>query len=112
MFCLASCRQNQDVLSSSEIGLTPTDVNTDGKKDISLLYSYSDTLDPYTATTSANRQLALLLYDCLVKTDNNFNAHYILAQSVETVDKICTVKLREAVFTDGSRLVSIHHPIK
>lgn len=106
MFCLASCRQNQDVLSSSEIGLTPTDVNTDGKKDISLLYSYSDTLDPYTATTSANRQLALLLYDCLVKTDNNFNAHYILAQSVETVDKICTVKLREAVFTDGTEVTA------
>ena len=44
-----------------------------GGKTVSLLYSYSDSFNPYTAKTAANREISSLLYDSLIKTDNNFS---------------------------------------
>ncbi len=73
-----------------------------GGKTINLLYSYGDTFNPYTAVTSSNRQLSLLLFDPLVKIDNEFNVSYCLASSVELEGKVCTVKLRSAMFSDGT----------
>lgn len=73
---------------------------------MSLLYSYSDSFNPYLAKTTANREIAGLLYDCLVKTDNQFNVKYVLAQSVEIKEKLCTVNLRDAKFSDGSPLTA------
>ncbi len=102
IFSFSGCRQNIDVSSSSEdTGLITTD-NGANKSSISLLYSYGDTFNPYTATTSANREIAGLLYDSLIKTDNNFDAICVLALSAETEEKVCTIKLRDATFTDGS----------
>ena len=75
-------------------------------KTLSLLYSYSDNLNPYTAKTSANREIASLLYDSLVKTNNNFEPVNVLASSVEIADKTCTVTLKSATFTDGSAVTA------
>lgn len=109
VFCLilsfTGCKNASDTDSSSS-GSVQTPSQTTGGKTISLLYSYSDSFDPYTAITSSNREIASLLYECLVKTDNNFDAICVLAQSVETVDKQCTVKLRDTTFTDGSRVTA------
>ncbi len=77
-----------------------------GDKSINLLYSYSDTFDPYTAKTTANREISMLLYDSLVKTDNNFEPHYILAESITLDGNACTVRLRDASFTDGTAVTS------
>lgn len=105
--CLASCKQGNTDNGSSQSNMTELSGGSKtGKNAISLLYSYGDAFDPYTATTDANRQLALLLYDCLVKTDNDFNVQYNLAQSVEIADRVCTVKLRDALFTDGSEVTA------
>lgn len=101
MVAFCSCKQNPSDFGSSEIEPSaPSQV--DNGKTISLLYSYSDTFNPYTAKTAANREISTLLYDSLIKTDNNFEPIYVLAQSVEVLEKTCTVKLRDATFTDGS----------
>lgn len=103
--CFCGCRQNP-TNSSSAGDITVTPSISVGKKAVSLLYSYSDSFNPYTAKTAANREISTLLYDSLVKTDNNFEPIYVLAESVETADKVCTVKLRNATFTDGSSVTS------
>ncbi len=105
IFCFCGCRQNPTQSSSAEnVQITPS-TSVDGKT-VSLLYSYSDSFNPYTAKTAANREISSLLYDSLIKTDNNFEPIFVLANSVETVDTTCTVKLRDATFTDGSRVSS------
>lgn len=108
-FCLTificGCSQNANDTSSDDNELSQTVEKTNGKT-ISLLCSYTDSFNPYTAKTTANREISSLLYDSLVKTDNNFEPINVLASSIQIVDKICTVKLKEATFTDGSAVTS------
>ncbi len=101
---LVSCKKVEDSGSSSQSVVTPS--QNDAVQNINLLYSYSDSFNPYTATTAANREISTLLYDCLVKTDNNFDPQPILAQSAEINGKSCIVKLRSATFTDGSAVTA------
>lgn len=76
---------------------------TASKKDtITLLYSTSDSFNPYESITDQNRQIAKLLFDPLVKTDNNFNSVLCLAESVKTEGAVCTVTLKNVNFSDGS----------
>ncbi len=102
---LAGCKSTGDINSSSNFVETLPS-HTDNGKSVSLLYSYSDSFNPYTAITSANREICTLLYDSLIKTDNNFEPVFVLASSAETADKVCTVKLRDAIFTDGSAVTA------
>lgn len=103
--CFGGCKSADKTGSSFNAEeVLPSLENKTGS--LSLLYSYSDTFNPYTAKTEANRNLANLLFDSLVKTDNGFNAEYVLAKSVKTVKKTCTVKLRDATFTDGSAVTA------
>ena len=106
IMCLAGCRQMTDTTSSSDTAVLPTTGSDTDKTSVSLLYSYGDSFNPYTATTASNRQLSSLLYDSLIKTDNHFNATCVLALSAEIDDKKCTVKLRDATFTDGSAVTA------
>lgn len=101
----SGCKKSADNSSSNSDGQTVSVSDADSKT-INLLYSYTDTFDPYTAKNDKNIRLASLLYDPLIKTDNNFNAVNVLAQSVDTENNVCTVKLRDAVFTDGSAVTS------
>ena len=105
IFCFCGCRQNPSESSSAENVAVAPSISAD-EKTISLLYSHSDSFNPYTAKTAANREISSLLYDSLIKTDNNFEPIFVLALSAETVDKECTVKLRDAVFTDGSAVTA------
>ena len=100
------CNDAQNNHSSSDVAVETPDAATQPAKSINLLYSYSDSFNPYTAKTAANREIAELLYDSLVKTNNKFEPQFILAQSCELVDKTCTVKLHDAHFTDGSAVTA------
>lgn len=104
-FCFCGCRQNpKNNGSSGEIAVLPSEASNESA--VNLLYSYSDSLNPYTAKTAANREISSLLYDSLTKTDSNFESICVLALSCETEDKLCTVKLRDAAFTDGSTVTA------
>lgn len=98
VFALSSCKATENK--------TPTDKTDSTTKTISgkmrLLYSASDTFNPYTATTDLNRKLCTLLFDSLTRLNNNFEAENLLAESVETKENACTVKIKNATFTDGS----------
>ncbi len=69
---------------------------------VNLAYNSVDTLNPYTAKTTLNKNLCSLLFDPLIKNDSNFNAVNVLAQSIECDEKNCIVILKTATFTDGT----------
>lgn len=103
LLLLSGCRGNTDGTSSS----LPTDtlsVSSSKRDYITLLYSASDTFDPYTAKSDANRQLCKLIYEPLVKLDNEFNVSYSLAERIELNGKVCTVTLKSFSFSDDSQL--------
>ena len=69
-----------------------------------LPYSHDDTLNPFSATTEVNLQLAHLLYDSLTVMADGYQPQLSLAAEVTLADPThLTVTLREgAVFSDGS----------
>lgn len=72
------------------------------KEYITLLYSSSDSLNPYKAETVLNRRLASLLYDPLVKVDDEFQPQFILAKSIDFLGKECLITLKKAFFSDAT----------
>lgn len=96
----SACKASVEKMPAADKGQTQGGtVDTD---EIRLLYSASDTFNPYTASTEINRHLCLLLFDSLTRLNNSFQTEYILAQSVTVEGTVCTVKLKNAYFTDGS----------
>ena len=73
---------------------------------ISLLYYSGDSFNPYTAKTKCNREITGLLYDPLIKFDNQFNPTYCLAQSAAIEGKVCTIRLKKAYFTDSTAVTA------
>lgn len=73
---------------------------------ITLLYSASDTFNPYTVKTEINAQLTTLIYDSLIKLDDEFNPVNSIAKSVSVAGNVCTVELKNVSFSDGSALTS------
>lgn len=101
VLCLFGCRQNP--VGTASVQSSPDEQSQSVTDDtFTLLCCHGDSFNPYLAKTSSNRQIAFLLYDALVKTDNNFEPTYVLAESVDIDKNICTVKLRDANFTDGT----------
>lgn len=98
-FCLASCKSQDNGLSSSSIVSENVKVKNE---EINLLYFSGDSFNPYTAKTKYNREISRLIYDRLIKCDNDFNPVYCLAKSAELDGNRCMVSLNSANFTDGS----------
>ena len=69
-----------------------------------MAYSRDDTLNPFSAATEANLNLAGLLYDSLTVIDDSFTAVPSLAASVTQTDQthLEAVLHDGAVFSDGS----------
>ena len=72
----------------------------------SLLYCKSDSFNPYTAKTEITRQLAGLVYEPLLKLDNEFNPINRLAKEIENEDKVWKVTLINAKFSDGTKVTA------
>ena len=103
VFGFSGCKKTPDINTSSETAVSS------GKKlknYITLLYSSGDTFNPYTAKTDINRQLCRLIYEPLIKLDNEFNPVYSIAESAKCEGTVCTVKLKNTVFSDGTALSS------
>lgn len=95
-FC--SCGKNDE----NEDKNTQKPSNTTETGEINLLYCKLDSFNPYTAVSEINRNLSKLLFEPLVKTDNEFEPSFRLAKTAELGDKVCTVELKAASFSDGS----------
>ena len=105
--CLSGCRGNESGMSSYSDVPGGTDTSSVSSRDyINLLYSAADTFNPYTLKTDVNRQICKLLYEPLVKVDNEFQPVYSLAESVSNKGKTCTVTLRNAKFSDGTAVTA------
>ncbi len=76
------------------------------KQVFTLMYCYNDSFNPYSANTKMNQELAYLLYDPLIKLDDNFKPVNYLADSVTTEGKATTVTLKQALFSDGSAVTA------
>ncbi len=70
--------------------------------EITLLYSQSDSVNPYKAETVINRKLSTLMYDSLIRLDSGFQPQRLLAESITQDKEVYTVTLKNAVFSDGS----------
>ena len=105
LLLLSSCKKAEKASS----GQAPTAVKkekTVNRDYITLLYSASDSFNPYQAKTDINRQLCRLLYEPLIKTDNEFKVVYSLAKTVKTEGTLCTVTLADRVFSDGTAVTA------
>ncbi len=102
IFSFAGCGEKQE--TPSEIIKTETDKNK--KNYITLLCSSADTFNPYDAKTETNRQLCRLLYEPLIKLDNEFNVVYALAETVKLKGEQCIVTLKDANFSDGTKITA------
>ena len=100
----AGCRKMPDENSSSVSSGAVQ--NNSSLSYMTLLYSAADTFNPYTAKTNINRQLMTLLYESLVKIDNQFKPVYDLAESVTTEGAKCVVTIKNRVFSDGSAVTA------
>lgn len=98
--CMSGCKDGEQNVSSGSEATTGGDSASLDNFDI--LYCTRDYFDPYTCKTKQNFELSYLLFDPLVKLDNNFNAVNVLASSVSISGKLCTVTLKDAKFTDGT----------
>ena len=100
---LGACTKNEGGGSSQkgENGSKPQEVKT-----ITLLYSTSDSFNPYESITDQNRQIAKLLFEPLVKIDNEFNTVMCLAQDIKNEGTTCTVTLKTVSFSDGTMLTA------
>ncbi len=78
-----------------------------GKKEsITLLYSLSDSFNPYESITDQNREITKLIFEPLIRIDNEFNAVLALAKDVKIEGTVCTVTLKNVSFSDGSALTA------
>ena len=98
LLSLCSCGENK----KNEDKNTQKPSNTTEIGEINLLYCKSDSFNPYTAVSEINRNLSKLLFEPLIKTNNEFEPTFRLAKSANLGDKTCTVELKSALFTDGS----------
>lgn len=98
LLSLCSCGKKQ----KNEGTNTQKPSNATVKNEINLLYCKADSFNPYTAVSKINRELSKLIFEPLVKTNNDFEPIFRLAKSANLGDKTCTVELKSALFTDGS----------
>lgn len=104
LLLLSGCGGNDEEQSSSS---TPAaDTQSETVNELQLLYCANDTMNPYKTISKLNAELAYLLFDPLIKVDNSFEEVLVLAKSAVTENKVCTVTLREAVFSDGTAVTA------
>lgn len=102
---LSACG-NPDTVSSVSNKEQGSSDQTAPLETLQLLYCESDTMNPYKTVNKANAEIGLLLFEPLVKVHNDFSVEFALADSVEILDKKCTVVLKNASFSDSSKIKS------
>ncbi len=69
---------------------------------LQILYCSNDTLNPYNTKNKSNFELSRLLYDSLISLNDNFQPTYLLAESITAEETVCTVKLKQARFSNNT----------
>ncbi len=79
---------------------------TQASYELQLLYCANDTMNPYKTISKLNAELGLLMFDSLVKYNNEFETVCSLASNIKSEDKVYTVTLKNASFSDGTKVTS------
>ncbi|MDD4698753.1 MAG: ABC transporter substrate-binding protein [Oscillospiraceae bacterium] len=106
MVIMSACSRNTSGNTSSEPepSSVSSEVATAGV--LTLPYCSSDVYNPYSTTTKVNQQLSQLLYDPLIKLNENLSPVYVLAESVEINGKHCAITIKNTVFSDGTAVTA------
>lgn len=104
MLLLTGCKQTSDKSVTGSGSSQDSDLKV--SKQLNILYSSKDSLNPYTSTSEQNKALSPLLYDSLVDLDNTCKVEYRLAKTVTVNKSSCSVTLKEARFSDGSAVTA------
>lgn len=73
---------------------------------LNLAYTKSDTLNPYTTTTTANLQILSLIYDGLYKLDKAYEPVPVIAKSAIVSGTTVNVTLNNVSFSDGTAVTA------
>ena len=104
LLCLCACGTGADTTGSTEPVSLP-DALQIRYNDLRLPYARADSLDPFRAKSTINRQLSSLLYDGLFVLDGSFEAKPLIAKEYTTDSYSVLVTLNDGIrFTDGSLL--------
>lgn len=101
LYC-CGCKQSDSKDKTPEN--TKSDAQVSTSRDIKLLYCNSDTLNPYTCQTKYNQDLCDLLYDPLIKLDENYAVQNCLSKNIEAAASSVAVTLKSANFSNGVKL--------
>jgi len=105
-----SCASKTPSSNDSQLPITSTETSSDAtqREDehiFSLPYFSSDSLNPYSATQSANFYLGSLIYDSLVDVNTDFQAETVIADEITLEGNTCKVTVKKGVkFSDGSEV--------
>ena len=102
ILALCGCSPVSDFGSVSEGA--QTEVAAQNK--LHLLYNETDSLNPYAVTTKENKEIGYLMFDSLITLDTSFEPVYELAESIVLEGKTCTARLKNILFSDGTRLTA------
>lgn len=89
-------------VAETEQPVTQPAKKTDSRR-ISLSYNAKQPFNPYKTESTANKNIAALLYDSLFRLDGEYNAVPLLAKTYSLDARTLTVKLADGLyFSDGS----------
>ena len=105
VFC-SGCNQNSAESDLQNESYISPQTGKKAAETIRLLYSSKDTLDPYTCVTEQNANLSQLIFEPLLIINNQYEIEYRLAEDVIVDENLCTIKLINAKFSDGSSVTA------
>lgn len=88
----------EDVSDNETTGKT----NKMGDGKIVLPYNQTDGLNPYFAKSYENLYLSKLMYEPLYSTDSTYTTTPVIAETINIIDNIATIRLRHGVSCAGS----------
>ncbi len=93
----------QQLTSSAEELADQQEQTADPKETVyRFYYDSADSFHPFYAQTQTHYNLFPLVYDGLIKVSPDYTIEYKIAKSVRVKGLSCTVRLADAVFSDGS----------
>ncbi len=101
-----SGEEKEETINNSEevfVGESTTkksDKKGDGK--VVIPYNQTDGLNPYFAKSYENLYLSKLMYEPLYSTDNTYTISAVIAETINIIDNVATVRLRHGVSCAGS----------
>ena len=105
LLCLCACGGWGENTSGTSEPVTSPDAAQIRYNDLRLPYSRADSLDPFRAKSTVNRQLTTLLYDSLFILDGSFEAKPLIAREYTTDNYSGLGTRNDGVrFSDGSVL--------